>query len=99
MDMSGEAILVAGEPLDQLREILAHVRTRPVAGKGVRVSADLTYEEGAILTRAIMRVEAELLLHDAEKVTSEFSEPRTAPQRRADAFVALALRVADAVDA
>lgn len=98
MDTSGDAILVAGEPLEQLREILTQVRMTSV-GKGVRVCADLTYEEGAILTRAIMRVEAELLLHDAEQVTPEFSEPRTASQRRADAFVALALRVADAVDA
>ncbi|WP_433577074.1 hypothetical protein [Nocardia brasiliensis] len=42
-----------------------------------------------------MRVEAELLLHDAELVTVEGGEPRTPEERRTDAFVALVLRVDD----
>ncbi|HET6921436.1 MAG TPA: hypothetical protein VFI46_18530 [Jiangellaceae bacterium] len=50
-----------------------------------------------MLLRAIMRIEAELLLADANEVGSSAAEPRTPQQRRADAFVALALRVADAL--
>lgn len=62
---------------------------------GVRVSGSLTHDEGACLMRALMRVEAELMLHDADRVNFT-GDPRTATQRRADAFVALTLRVADA---
>lgn len=89
---------VAGERVDQLQEILREVQFTQVHGGGVRINAHLTHADGACLMRAIMRVEAELLLHDADQVTAEVSEPRTAAKRRADAFVALALRVADAVE-
>ncbi len=43
-----------------------------------------------------MRVEAELLLDDADRLGQEDHEDRTYEQRAADAFVALALRVGDA---
>lgn len=46
--------------------------------------------------RALMRVEAELLLHDADRLGQGSNHPRTDGQRRADAFVALALRVVEA---
>ncbi len=44
-----------------------------------------------------MRVEAELLLHDADKISVDGpGANRTPAQRRADAFLALVLRVGDA---
>jgi hypothetical protein len=45
----------------------------------------------APLIRAMMRVEAEMLLQDAEHIsTANIDSVRTVEQRRADAFVALA---------
>jgi sugar diacid utilization regulator len=48
--------------------------------------------------RALMRVQAELLLEDADRLGQENWQDRTHEQRAADAFVALALRVADAAN-
>ncbi|MGH8985059.1 MAG: hypothetical protein ACRDY6_14445 [Acidimicrobiia bacterium] len=53
-------------------------------------------ELGLPFVRALMRVEAELLLQDANALGGARDEKRTDAQRRADAFVALALRVVDA---
>jgi hypothetical protein len=52
---------------------------------------------GEPLMRAVMRVEAELMCEDAGRVGSPNAEHRTYEQRAADAFVALALRVTDAI--
>jgi hypothetical protein len=46
--------------------------------------------------RARLRVQAELMLDDADRIGQETWEDRTDEQRAADAFVALALGVADA---
>jgi hypothetical protein len=40
-----------------------------------------------------MRIEAELLLHDADLFTSTSGETRTQSERRADAFTAMILRL------
>ncbi|HVE46750.1 MAG TPA: DUF222 domain-containing protein [Acidimicrobiales bacterium] len=45
------------------------------------------------LVRALMRAEAELLLEDAESIGSESPDERTSAQRRADAFMRLALKM------
>jgi hypothetical protein len=45
-----------------------------------------------------MRVQAELLLDDADRLGREDWEDRTDEQRAADALIELALRVADAVE-
>jgi hypothetical protein len=47
------------------------------------------------LIRALMRVEAELILMDAEAMAHGRFEHRTSDQRRGDAFMELALRAAD----
>jgi hypothetical protein len=47
--------------------------------------------------RAVMRREARLLLKDADGMGDEAWEPRTADQRRADAFADVLLSVAAAV--
>lgn len=49
--------------------------------------------------RALMRVQAELLLDDADRFGQPDQADRTHEQRTADAFVALALRVGDALGA
>lgn len=48
-----------------------------------------------VFVRAIMRIEAELLLNDAELVNIDQGEPRTPEERRTDALIALLLRVDD----
>jgi hypothetical protein len=90
-----QGMTVGGEPVDRLRAIVESVTMTPLRRGGVRVSGRLSHDDGACLLRALMRVEAELLLHDAERV-GPLGEPRTPAQRRSDAFVALTLRVADA---
>jgi hypothetical protein len=87
---------VGGESAERLRAIVAEIRMTPRRRGGTRVSGHLSHDDGACLLRALMRVEAELLLHDAERVDGTRGEPRTPAQRRSDAFVALTLRVADA---
>ncbi|MGW4742996.1 hypothetical protein [Nocardia xishanensis] len=57
------------------------------------LNGDLPPEVAPPFVRAVMRIEAELLLHDAELVTLDDEEPRTQEQRRADAFVALVMRL------
>jgi len=49
--------------------------------------------------RAHMRVEAELLLQDADRVNDLEWEVRTRPQRAADALIALVLQVQEALEA
>lgn len=44
-----------------------------------------------------MRVEAELLLEDADRLGEPGGEERTPDQRRADALLALTLRMSDAL--
>lgn len=94
MEMRQDAV-VGGEPVTRLRKLLEAVEWAPRRRGGMRISGHLTPDDGACLLRALMRVEAELLIHDAARVDAH-GEPRTQTQRRADAFVALALRVADA---
>ncbi|WP_040792852.1 MULTISPECIES: DUF222 domain-containing protein [Nocardia] len=87
--------LVAGERREDLLRALSYVSTESRADGSYVVNGDLPPEVAPPFIRAIMRVEAELLLHDAEFVTVEEGEPRTPEERRADAFLALALRVTD----
>ncbi|MFI9510820.1 hypothetical protein [Nocardia sp. NPDC052566] len=87
--------LVAGERRDDLLRALSYVSTESGPDGEYIVNGDLPPEVAPPFIRAIMRIEAELLLHDAEQVTVETGEPRSPDERRADAFVALALRVTD----
>lgn len=97
MDRARETGMVAGEPAEQLLAILLDFEFTPSPDGMMKVGGQVSRDDGACLMRAIMRVEAELLLHDAANLTDAYAEPRTATQRRADAFVALALRVTDAM--
>ncbi|MGN2635553.1 hypothetical protein ACWEKT_28485 [Nocardia takedensis] len=87
--------LVAGERRVDLLRALSYVSTESGPDGEYIVNGDLPPEVAPPFIRAIMRVEAELLLHDAELVTVECEEPRTPDERRTDAFVALVLRIDD----
>ena len=87
------ADLVAGERRDELIAALLEARLSPAADGVVRLNMDVP--ENCALIRALMRVEAELILMDADAMSTGHFEPRTSDQRRADAFMALALRAAD----
>ncbi|WP_433198361.1 hypothetical protein ACQP1G_03730 [Nocardia sp. CA-107356] len=87
--------LVAGERRADLERALTYVSTESQPDGSYIINGDLPPHVAPPFIRAIMRVEAELLLNDAELVTVDEGEPRTPEQRRADAFVALILRVDD----
>lgn len=88
---------VAGERVGDLVRMLTQILVdEPDSDGCYRVCFHFKNEEGAPFVRALMRIEAELLLHDANLVDANQIEPRTPEQRRADALVALALRVQDA---
>ncbi|MEV6277455.1 hypothetical protein [Nocardia sp. NPDC051832] len=87
--------LVAGERRSDLLAALSYVSTDYGPDGEYIVNGDLPPEVAPPFIRAIMRVEAELLLHDAELVTVDNEEPRTPDERRTDAFVALVLRIDD----
>ncbi|WP_330250781.1 hypothetical protein OG874_31905 [Nocardia sp. NBC_00565] len=87
--------LVAGERRADLERAMTYVSTESQPDGSYIINGDLPPDVAPPFIRAIMRVEAELLLHDAELVTVDEGEPRTPEERRADAFVALVLRVDD----
>ncbi|MFE3446799.1 hypothetical protein ACFXNW_27530 [Nocardia sp. NPDC059180] len=87
--------LIAGERRDDLLRALSYVATESLDDGSYIVNGDLPPEVAPPFIRAIMRVEAELLINDAELVTVDDGEPRSPEERRADAFLALALRVTD----
>ncbi|MEU7630470.1 hypothetical protein AB0B25_12290 [Nocardia sp. NPDC049190] len=87
--------LIAGERRVDLLRALSYVSTESQPDGSYIVNGDLPPDVAPPFIRAIMRVEAELLLNDAELVTVEDGEPRTPEERRTDAFVALVLRVDD----
>jgi hypothetical protein len=86
---------VAGEPIDVLRRALGRLGTRKTA-RGVALDAAIPSEEALPFMRALMRVEAELLVHDADHLIGPDAAPRSADERRADALVALVLRIEEA---
>lgn len=90
-----ESDLIAGESRADLLRALSYMSTESGPDGEYIVNGDLPREVAPPFIRAIMRVEAELLLHDAELVTVEEGEPRSPEERRTDAFVALMLRVDD----
>lgn len=88
--------LIAGEPVDVLIEALQQVELQPTRNGMSSMSMRLAPRLAAPFLRALMRVEAELLLDDADRLATEDQEDRSHEQRAADAFVALALRVSGA---
>ncbi|MBL1072777.1 hypothetical protein JK358_00040 [Nocardia sp. 2] len=87
--------LVAGETRADLLRALSYVSTEDAPDGGFIVNGDLPPDVAPPFVRAIMRIEAELLLQDAEMVNIDHGEPRTPEERRTDALIALLLRVDD----
>jgi len=90
---------VAGESLEDLIAAFSSVFAQSVVPPGTARcdSAHASPDVGYPLRRALMRVEAELLLADAALLSATAGEPRTPEQRRYDTFVALGERLAEAV--
>jgi len=89
---------VAGERVDTLVQALQQIKLKKAPNGMTKVSGRLESPLADPFFRALMRVQAELLLQDADRLGSENWEDRTHEQRAADAFVALALRVGEAID-
>jgi hypothetical protein len=90
-------VLVAGERAATLLEALLQIKMK--RRRNGMMGFDAIFEPGLglPLARALMRVEAELLLQDADSYGRPGTEVRTYEQRAAAAFVALTLRVTDAM--
>ena len=90
---------VAGESVDDLVAVLSGIEVGEVVDGLVDLNLRLTDDETVILRRALMRLEAELLLDDADLLTAESLEGmRTPPQRQHDAFMVLVARMTEAVE-
>ena len=89
---------VAGERADLLLEAYLQFEWKPARNGMSTVTGELEPRLAQPLVRAIMRVEAEFLLEDADHHGEAESEERTHDQRACDAFLALGLRVADAMN-
>ncbi|HYW61971.1 MAG TPA: DUF222 domain-containing protein [Bradyrhizobium sp.] len=84
---------VGGEPCELLRRAIARLTmTRGPNGEGV-LAGKLPQELAEPFTRALMRIEAEQLLNDADLLKATIGETRTQSERRADAFTALVRRL------
>ena len=89
-------ILVAGEPVTELIRAFLQFETAEEPDGMHHIDARLEPDVAAPLARALMRVEAELLLADADAWGTDGYEDRTSPQRCADALVELVTRCAAA---
>ena len=92
-----DEIQVAGEPALTLLEAFQQFKWKKPRNGMQTATFSLEPRLGNPLIRALMRVEAELLLEDADRYGHADAEDRTHEQRACDALVALALRVADAL--
>ncbi|MEY2420643.1 MAG: hypothetical protein QOI95_710 [Acidimicrobiaceae bacterium] len=90
--------IVYGERIDDLLPGLFAVQDSMTIGHDgmCHYSATLEREVGQPLQRAMMRVEAELLLQDADTVGTEHEVVRTYEQRAADGYVRVAKAVGHA---
>jgi hypothetical protein len=91
-------IRVAGEPALTLLEAFQQFKWKKARNGMQTASFSLEPRLGNPLIRALMRVEAELLLQDADNHGRPDAEERKYEQRACDALVALALRVAEALE-
>jgi hypothetical protein len=87
------AQMVAGEPVDVLVRAFEQLKVRKSASGRVRIDARLDPELGVPLQRALMRIERELG-HDIDPLRDPDVRVRAPEERRADALVTLARRLA-----
>jgi hypothetical protein len=90
--------LIAGEPAGALATAIVLSKPDLLDRAGINPSHEVRRDVHASLMRALMRVEAELMLCDADLVGAEPAAiKRTRAQRRRDAFDVLVERVTDLV--
>jgi hypothetical protein len=90
---------VAGEPLEDLAAVLSGIEVGEIVDGLVDMDLRLTDDEAVILRRALMRLEAELLLDDADALTAgTLAAMRTSPKRQHDAFMLLVERMIEAAE-
>ena len=88
---------VAGEALDDIIAVMRNVELGDQQDGLTEISMSLNDAETVILRRALMRVEAELLVADAETLdVASLESLRTPSQRRQDAFMLIVQRVIEA---
>lgn len=92
-------LTLVGEPLPLLLRALAGITLEHMPNGWARVGGEMAPEPGAAFLRALMRLEAELLLEEADDLVAGGGETRTPEQRRHDAFAELARRIGEAVAA
>lgn len=84
---------VAGEPRDVLLRAILQFEITPKPGGWAKVYAELPPHLVVPFARALYRIEAELLNHDADVFTARAGETRTQSERRHDALEVLVRRV------
>jgi uncharacterized lipoprotein YmbA len=91
MNMNCKSTTVYGERIEDLLPALFTIQdAMTIDADGMyHASFALNAKDGAPLQRALMRVEAELLIEDADSIGSRHFEDRTHGQRAADALVRL----------
>ncbi|WP_405490294.1 DUF222 domain-containing protein [Nocardia sp. NBC_00511] len=88
-------MLIGGESRKLLMRAVARMSMTTDSDGWGRLSGALPADLMVPFARALLRIEAELLLHDADEFTAQDGEPRTQDERRADAFTALLLRLSE----
>jgi hypothetical protein len=90
-------ITVAGETFEDLAAVLSGLQAGDAVEGVTELDLRLTDAEMVILRRALMRLEAELLLDDADLLTvASLSALRTPPERQHAAFMLLVQRMIEA---
>jgi hypothetical protein len=92
-------LLIAGERLADLRPVLGQLGRATVDDDDgtLRFNMNLPRRLGTVVTRALMRIEAELLVADAARLRPNNIEDLDTPsQRRSVAFAELVRRLLDA---
>ena len=88
---------IAGEALEDIIAVMRNVELGDQQEGLTEVALHLNDAEHVILRRALMRVEAELLVGDAETLDgASLPSLRTPTQRRHDAFMLIVQRVIEA---
>jgi hypothetical protein len=91
--------LIAGESIDDIARALMRFQFGPEQDGMARMEVTLERELGVPFHRAMLRIEAELLMQEADEHTVDgpFGEHRTDAQRRADALMELIARFSEAM--
>jgi hypothetical protein len=98
MTKKAQTDLVAGEPWEEVARALLRLKRTQTSDGSLQITGVLDREVAAPLVAALMRVEADLLLEDADAVSRGESCRRTQEQRAADALVEVARRLGEVVE-